>query len=59
VDVLGRRIKTLQYNYVPRSGYVTTWGGRNERGERVAAGIYFIALEQDGHHASAKVILLR
>jgi hypothetical protein len=59
MDVMGRRVKTLEYSYVPGRGYITTWQGRNDAGRDVAAGIYFVALQQDQDRSAAKIILLR
>jgi hypothetical protein len=59
VDVMGRRVKTLECTHVLRRGYAATWRGLNERNERAAPGIYFIVLEQGDHHAASKIVLLR
>jgi photosystem II stability/assembly factor-like uncharacterized protein len=59
VDVMGRSVKTLDYTLVRRRGQVATWRGRNDAGEKVAAGIYFVVLQQDEDCASSKIVLLR
>jgi photosystem II stability/assembly factor-like uncharacterized protein len=59
VDVTGRRVKTLESTWIPGNGHVAIWHGRNEREERVAAGIYFVVLEQGEHRAASKIVLLR
>ena len=40
------------------NGGILVWDGRNDDGERVPAGLYFIRLESGGHHANARVTLL-
>ena len=37
---------------------IVVWDGRNDDGERVPAGLYFVRLESGGHHANARVTLL-
>ncbi len=59
VDVRGRRVKTMESTWIPRNGYVAIWRGRNEHEECVAAGIYFVVLEQGEHRAVSKIVLLR
>ncbi len=59
VDVMGRRVKALEYAHVPRSGYVAIWRGLNESNERVAPGVYFVVLKQGEHRAATKIVRLR
>jgi len=59
VDVMGRRVKHLEYARIRGRGYVATWRGRNHEGENVAPGIYLVVVEQDGRRASSKIVLLR
>jgi hypothetical protein len=58
-DVAGRRVKTLVSKTQARGSYVANWDGRNERGEPVAAGIYFYKLSAGGKSMSKKLIYFR
>jgi hypothetical protein len=56
----GRLVRTL----VPGGGrdagyYVATWDGRDDRGQPVAAGLYFVLLETGRQHRTQKVLLVR
>jgi hypothetical protein len=44
-DVQGRRVRSLADDYVPAGDHRVTWDGRDDRGRRAAAGIYFCRLE--------------
>jgi photosystem II stability/assembly factor-like uncharacterized protein len=59
VDVMGRKVKSLEYGWVRGKGFVAVWQGRNEQDDRVAPGIYFVVLGQGEHLAASKVVLLR
>jgi flagellar hook assembly protein FlgD len=58
-DVNGALVKTLVSASVAGGRHEVRWDGRNERGENVSSGIYFMQLSADGHRDSRKMILLR
>jgi hypothetical protein len=58
-DTSGRFIRSLRPD-VPGGGTSTTaWDGRNDAGEQVPSGIYFIQLESGGRFRVTKAILIR
>jgi hypothetical protein len=58
VDVQGRVVATL-FDGVTQAGFVdVAWNGRSSRGERVAAGVYFVRLATSGTEQSAKLVHL-
>ena len=58
-SVRGERVKTL-YRGKPGQGPMTlVWDGDNERGFRVAAGIYFVVAREGARTATGKVVLQR
>ena len=58
-DVTGRRVAVLaDQDYTPGEHSVT-WNGADNRGERLASGLYFITAETGGRTAVRKVILLQ
>ena len=58
-DVSGRLIKVLANGRHSPSYYSIKWDGKDNRGERVSAGIYFYRLETDGFKDSKKLIFFR
>jgi hypothetical protein len=58
-DVQGHSVKTIVNEYKSASEYTTTWGGRDNNGIEVSAGIYFVRLEARGQVRTRKVVLLR
>lgn len=58
-DLLGRRVKIL-LNEEKQSGvYELTWNGKNEYGNQLPSGIYFLRFESNGTQFSKKMILLK
>jgi len=63
-DALGRVIKQLDLGYQPAGLYRTRpraahWDGRNEVGESVASGVYFVQLKTKGYQQTRRIILLK
>lgn len=58
-NIEGRVIKRLMNRMMAPGYYQATWDGTGERGGRVAAGIYFLAVSVDGAMTSRKVIMIR
>jgi len=63
-DVVGRHVRRLSLEMLPagrysekaRAGY---WDGRNETGEFVASGAYFIVFQTEEYHQTRRVLLLK
>jgi hypothetical protein len=58
-DVSGRLVRTLVDGAREGDQCVAVWDGRNERGARVAAGIYFYGLQQGPKIMTKKMVLFR
>jgi hypothetical protein len=58
-DVNGALVKTLVSGSVPGGRHEVRWDGRNERGESVASGVYFVQMSSGGYREARKMILLR
>ena len=58
-DVGGRKIKTLLDRRLEKGSHAVNWDGRNERGRRVASGVYFYRLEANEKTISRKMVLLK
>ncbi len=59
-NLLGQRIRLLFEGRLEVGTHSTQWDGRNDRGEQVAAGIYFLRLDSDrGVTLSRKMLLVR
>ena len=58
-DMRGRLVRTiLRGNYAP--GFRSAdWNGTDERGRRIASGIYFLKAVSPGHEESLKITVLR
>jgi hypothetical protein len=49
-NVLGQQIQILFDGIRPAGSYSTVWDGRNQRGEVVSAGIYFVRMESGANN---------
>jgi hypothetical protein len=57
-NALGREVRTLVSGREEIGTHSVTWDGRDDRGEPLAGGIYFLRLRAEGDEATRKVILL-
>lgn len=58
-DILGRVVRTL-VDQMQEAGYHTvSWDGRNDTGEAVNSGVYYLRMEAGEHRAVVKVALVR
>ena len=60
----GQLVKTLDLGYQEAGYYLNRekaafWDGRNERGERIASGIYFYTMRTRNFTATGKVVILK
>lgn len=63
-DITGRIIRSLDLGYKSAGIYRTQstavhWNGRNETGEPVASGLYFILLKAGEHHQMRRIVLAK
>jgi hypothetical protein len=57
-DIQGRLVREVLNEDLEPGVYARTWDGTNDRGQRVATGIYFVLLRaKDAHHARRLLIL--
>ena len=59
-DINGHCVIKKENHYIGKSGNrKITWDGRNQNGQFVSAGTYFIRLEADGFSKSRKILFLK
>ena len=58
-DVAGRLVRTLVDQTLPAGSYAAVWDGTNERGGKVATGVYFCRFETEAYTESRKMVLLK
>ena len=58
-SVTGALIRVLEAGQRDRGRYEVGWNGENDRGERVASGIYFYRLTAPGFSQTRKLVLVR
>jgi hypothetical protein len=55
-DAAGRLVRSMAGNAFPAGRNQWTWDRRDQRGDRVSAGVYFIQLSAGAHHSRQKVV---
>jgi hypothetical protein len=58
-DISGRRVRTLVDATLPGQQHRVVWNGLDERGHRVASGIYFVTLQTEHYAATKKLVVIR
>ncbi len=58
-DVAGRRVRTIARGLYAAGYEHASWDGRDEAGERVASGVYFLRLESSGNARTLKLVVTR
>ena len=58
-DLAGRRIRTLVGSDAGGNPGLVSWDCRNDRGQPVPSGVYFIQLNWNRKHLSERVVLIR
>ncbi len=58
-DVMGRAVTELSKGVQEAGVYRVRWNGKNNRGEIVSSGIYFVQLSHGDFHRLIKMVLLR
>ena len=57
-DPAGRLVRTLANETFPAGRHHRTWNRRDQKGDRVAAGIYFLAFDAGAHQTRQKVVIV-
>jgi flagellar hook assembly protein FlgD len=58
-DVTGRVIKTLVEETKTTGAYAVVWDGTNDRGEKVASGVFFYQFEAPGYQSAKKLVIVQ
>ena len=58
LDLAGRRVATLVNGMREAGRHAESWRGRSERGEDLAAGLYFAVLEFEGDRQILRIVRL-
>jgi hypothetical protein len=58
-DLAGRRVRTLASGVVSPGPHITTWDGRDQHGNHVRAGVYFVRLILPSRVFHSRVVALR
>ena len=58
-DVLGQLVKKLVDHYEPAGSHRVIWDSRDERGNSVASGIYFLQCKIGNSSTTQKLLLLK
>ena len=58
-DVLGRRIRDLDYRWREVGPTILHWDGKDDKGRNVSSGVYVFRVESGSFFASERVMLLR
>ena len=58
-NVAGQRVRTLADAALPAGSHAASWDGRDDRGVRVSAGVYFCRLSAGGTALVGKMTVLR
>ena len=58
-DVGGRLVRRLVNDQKPRGSHVVRWDGRDEGGQEVSSGVYFVLLRSAGFTLTKRMVLLK
>jgi len=58
-DVAGRVVRTMELGSLPAGHHEREWHAEDDKGERVANGVYFIRLDGGASRAVQKVLVIR
>jgi hypothetical protein len=58
-DVSGRTVRTLENGAMIAGQHMSQWDGRNDRGQQVSAGVYFIRLNTNSGVRTQRVTIVR
>jgi hypothetical protein len=57
-DVSGRQVAMLAKGFLPAGEYTRNWGGQDENGRQVGAGVYFIRLKAGNEVRQSRAVIL-
>ena len=57
-DVQGRRVRGLLEGHLPAGEHAAAWDGRDDRGRRAPAGVYFYVFRAEGQALQKRMMLL-
>jgi aminopeptidase N len=58
-DVTGARVKVLQDGSLPPAFHSYPWDGRNDQGDLVAKGVYYVDLQTQAGRVTTKAVIVR
>ncbi|MBM3242090.1 T9SS type A sorting domain-containing protein [Candidatus Poribacteria bacterium] len=63
-NVTGQLVRTLELGYREAGSYTVKeraayWNGRNDKGERIASGVYFYHIYSNSFHATKKMVIVK
>ena len=58
-NIAGQRVKTLVDGDLAAGPHMVTWNGRNEAGQRAAAGMYLYRMRAGGFSATRKLLMIQ
>ncbi|TKJ42991.1 hypothetical protein CEE36_05765 [candidate division TA06 bacterium B3_TA06] len=58
-DPLGRKVRRLVDGYQPAGTHTATWEGRDNKGQSVSSGVYFMRFTVDGYEETVRLAMLR
>jgi hypothetical protein len=59
LDLRGALVRTLVHESMPRGHHETVWNGLDDRGRKVASGVYFVSLQAAGIRDVKKAVLVK
>lgn len=59
LDILGRQVKTLIHGYKSIGEYTVSWNGKDERGDQMPSGVYFIQMQSGKLDHTQRIVLMR
>lgn len=58
-DIVGNLVKTLVNERKPTGFYVVSWNGKNDKGAKLANGVYFYRLQAGDYTVTKKMLLVK
>lgn len=58
-DVTGRCVRTLVERWTASGEHMAAWDGKDDRGQAMASGVYFVRLRSSGRVETQRVVLLK